>query len=115
MSLQDPNTGVEVVVTSKSPNIAFAITVAGTGNTRTITIQTDESGFYDFHVWLGNSNTDPSKSIKLPDGGGGNDWTLPTNSSGVLTITVEHSGTWDWYPWAVLIGPAGAGDVLDFT
>jgi len=107
MACQDANTGIAVYVTSVSPNVAFSLAASGTGNTRTITIQTNESGFFDMHFWLSDSPTDPTVSLVLPDGGGGNNWFEPTNASGVLTKDVTHSGTHTWYVWATLIGPIG--------
>lgn len=115
MSLQDANTGIKVQVSSKSANIAFAITVAGTGNSRTVTIQTDTSGSYLFRIWLVDAVTDTILTSQPPSGGDTVEWWRETDSNGSLTLTIEHTGTQTWYPKATLIGPVGTGDALAFT
>jgi len=116
MSCQDANTGIKVQVSSKSANIAFGVVVSGTGINRTITITTDTAGYFLFRIWLIESSTAPGQLTPVaPSGGDTVEWYLCTNSSGVLTLTITHSGTHTWYPAATLIGPVGIGDALAFT
>jgi len=115
MSCQNANTGIKVQVSSKSANIAFGLTVSGTGITRTIAIQTDTAGSYLFRVWLVDAETDRVISVVNPSGENATEWWIESDSDGSLTKTITHDGTRDWYPKAVLIGPVATGDVLSFT
>jgi len=115
MQCQDANTGVKCQVSSKAANIAFAIVVSGTGVTRTIVISTNTTGSYLFRIWLVDSATDKVASLTPPSGSETTVWFEETNTSGSLTKTITHNGTQNWYLKAVLIGPVGTSDILQFT
>lgn len=113
---EDPTMGVEVVVTSKSPNVAFAITTSGTGNTRTVAIQTDVAGTWLFRVWLEDAATPTGElSTTLPDTPHDNEWWKITAATGALSFDITYSGAHTWYVNAVLIGPVGTSDALIYT
>ena len=117
MACQDANTGIKVEVSSKAANVAFGITVSGTGNTRTVVIQTDTAGRYSFRIWLVNDNADPDTITLNPPSGDATQtvWYRVTDSAGSLTFDVTHVSADTWYPVAVLVGPVAIGDALAFT
>lgn len=115
MTCQDANTGIKVQVSSKAANIAFGMVTSGTGNTRTIVISTNTTGSYLFRIWLVDGATDTEITQQPPSEDQTVVWFKETNTSGSLTQTVVHNGTQDWYLKAVLIGPVGTSDILEFT
>jgi len=115
MTCQDANTGIKVQVSSKAANTAFSIVRSGTGNTRTLTISTDTAGSYLFRIWLVDSATDRTITQQPPSEDQTTVWFKETLSTGILTHTVVHNGTQNWYMKAVLIGPVATSDILQYT
>ena len=112
----DPHTGIQVQWSSKAANIAFAMTVSGTGHTRTIAIATDVAAQYLMRIWLEEANVATGQlSPVLPDSNQQVEWWIVTDASGNYTLSVTHTGAHSWYPKACLIGPVANGDVLDIA
>ena len=88
-----------------SPNVPVLIAVTGTGTERVITITTNNPGFYELHAWLTATATDPNVICPGPADSVQNDWRFVTNSAGVATITLRHSGSVkSFYLWVNLCG-----------
>jgi len=88
-----------------SPNVPVLISVTGTGTTRVITITTNNPGFYELHAWLTDTATDPNVLATPPADSADNEWRFCTNSAGVATITLRHSGSVkSFYLWVNLSG-----------
>jgi hypothetical protein len=112
----DNRTGLAIETSLKSPNTPFEIAVTGTSASKTITITVDHAGYWLFRLWLVDSATTPgSKTLFPPSGSDVAEWYEVTNSSGVLTKTITHSGTRSWYVCATLVGPVSVSDVLAFS
>ena len=116
MPTMDPHSGVKVQISSKAANVAFAMTVAGTGHTRTVTFATDVAAQYRIDVWLEEAAVATGQlSRVLPDGNQQVEWMIVTTAAGTYTLTITHSGAHTWYPKACLVGPVCNGDALDIA
>ena len=97
--------GIAILDASDILSLVAVVTpsVSGTLGTISITVPTAYAGYWKYHVWLSDSNTDPTPSIYSPDDGNGNDWEGYTDSNGSATITFTHTTpARTWYAWITL-------------
>jgi len=105
------------VVTNQAANLGYIIAVSGTGTSRTVTVTMNRTGYFMFRLWLTDSATSLNTvTLTPPSGDTTAEWWEVTNSSGVLTKTITHTGAADtWYFNAVMLGQVGTSDALTFT
>lgn len=117
MSCAESEHGLAVIWTLVSPNAGFTIAVSGTGTSRTVTITMGSSGYFLVKLWLCDSATVPGTQSAFPSSGEDRvQWELVTNSSGVLTKVITHTGAdRTWYMAAAVGGRIAVSAALAFT
>lgn len=116
MSCSPPSRGLALRWTFASPNAPLLITIAGSGNTRTVTIATNHPGYYMIHIRLTASATDPATLTAPPSDSQVNEAWKYTGSDGSTTFTLQHSGTpKTFYLWAFLgLGRGVCSEAIPF-
>lgn len=112
----DNRTGLAIETSMKSQNTPFEIAITGTSGSKTITITVDHAGYWLFRFWLVDSATVPGqKTLSPPSGSDVIEWYDVTNSAGIYTKTITHSGTKTWYVCATMVGPVSVSGALAFS
>ena len=108
--------GLSASVSRSSPNSAVLTTVAGSGGTRTISVNIDPDGYYLLRIWLVDSATAPgSQTLAPPSGGATVEWYEVTDATGALTKTITHNSTGTWYLCVAMIDVVHVSEAITFS
>ena len=94
------------------PSITFNVTNGA--NSSTIEAQVSKAGYFLIRAWLIDGTTPTEqKSLKPPSASDITLWEKVTDSDGLLTLTVEHTGAEQtWYGGAVVLAEVQISDAV---
>ena len=109
MSCQPIDEGFAAIVSLKTINAPFDMTISGIGNQRCVELDVGVPGLFLFEFWLSDLPTTPNiHSEQPPDDSATVSWKKVTDPDGSLTECVIHDGDpQTWTVNAVLLGPLG--------